>query len=215
MLLDSFKGGEIMDKKFKKALIKTRTRLGEVRKCSVCHKSFYALPAQVRKAGWGKYCSRKCQGISQINGSIKKCLICGKNIYVTPSDEKLGRGKYCSRKCVAKSQIGKYVGEKGSNWKGGVSSQNEIIRRSYAYKRWRSLVFERDSYTCVICGKKGEVCADHIKPFALYPDLRFDLDNGRTLCLDCHRNTETYGWGILYYKQKKGGESLCHLPKKL
>lgn len=56
-------------------------------------------------------------------------------------------------------------------------------------------MFKRDNYTCVICGQRGgKLNADHIKPFALYPDSRFDLDNGRTLCFNCHTKTETYGY---------------------
>lgn len=89
---------------------------------------------------------------------------------------------------------GLYAGAKASGWKGGVTPQNELVRKSAAYKAWRKAVFERDDYTCQMCGKRGvTVNADHIKPFALFPELRLDLGNGRTLCEPCHRKTPTYG----------------------
>lgn len=76
----------------------------------------------------------------------------------------------------------------------GITPINERIRKSPEYKTWRKTVFERDDYTCKECGKRGgNLNADHIKPFALYPELRFDVDNGRTLCMPCHRKTETFG----------------------
>lgn len=90
-------------------------------------------------------------------------------------------------------------GELSNNWKGGRTSINQRIRSSLEYRLWRKAVFERDKYTCIWCyarSKKGKAVylnADHIKPFAYYPELRFALDNGRTLCLDCHRITDTYG----------------------
>lgn len=98
-------------------------------------------------------------------------------------------------------------GEKCHFWKGGILSQNLKIRTSLEYKLWRTAVFERDNYTCVWCGvkscknKKVKLNADHIKPFALFPELRFAIDNGRTLCVDCHRKTDTYGLRIGFNKK--------------
>ena len=73
------------------------------------------------------------------------------------------------------------------------------------YKEWRKIVFERDKYTCQICGIKNiKFHADHIKPWALYPKLRYELTNGRTLCIACHIKTDTYGGKILYISGKEG-----------
>jgi 5-methylcytosine-specific restriction endonuclease McrA len=90
-------------------------------------------------------------------------------------------------------------GERSNLWKGGVTSINAKIRTSLEYKIWRRAVFERDKYTCIWCGMKsgnGKAAilnADHIKPFYEYPELRFAIDNGRTLCIECHKKTDTWG----------------------
>ena len=85
-----------------------------------------------------------------------------------------------------------HKGEKSYLWKGGITSQNKVLRSCFEYKLWHKAVFERDNYTCIWCGTKGKINADHIKPFALYPELRFAIDNGRTLCVDCHKKTDSY-----------------------
>lgn len=61
-------------------------------------------------------------------------------------------------------------------------------RHSPEYRKWRSDVFERDGFKCQICGKVGgELNAHHIKHFKDYPKERFNVDNGVTLCVECHR----------------------------
>ena len=78
-------------------------------------------------------------------------------------------------------------GPANNKWRGGITPENARIRHSPEMKQWRLAVFERDNYTCQICGERGgDKHADHIRPFALHPELRFVLDNGRTLCKPCH-----------------------------
>ena len=61
-------------------------------------------------------------------------------------------------------------------------------RRSSEYKKWRNSVFERDDYTCQNCGCRGiKLNAHHIKEYAFFPELRFDVENGVTLCVTCHK----------------------------
>lgn len=79
-------------------------------------------------------------------------------------------------------------------WKGGKTASSKIARTRLEYKLWREAVFRRDDFTCQICGERGrELNADHIKPFSTFPELRYETDNGRTLCKPCHKNTDTYG----------------------
>lgn len=98
------------------------------------------------------------------------------------------------------------TGKNNHNWKGGVTSEYEKIRKSTIYKEWRKAVFERDNYTCIWCGQRGgNLNADRIKPFAFFPKLRFSIKNGRTLCEKCHRTTFIFT-SKNYLKNKK----LCH-----
>lgn len=86
-----------------------------------------------------------------------------------------------------------HKGVRSPFWKGGLTTINSVIRQSVDSKLWREAVFKRDNFTCQGCGiHGGKLQADHIKPFAYYPELRFAIDNGRTLCEPCHKATDTY-----------------------
>ena len=84
-------------------------------------------------------------------------------------------------------------GEKHPMWKGGISREYKEGFGGKEYKRWRMEVFLRDSFTCQFCGVKGiYLTAHHIKSWAKFPELRFDVNNGVTLCEDCHSLTDNY-----------------------
>jgi 5-methylcytosine-specific restriction endonuclease McrA len=127
---------------------------------------------------------RECLG----KGKYVKCLNCNILFYAKDRDLRRGR-RYCSRICGGHS-ISK---EKNPRWNGGTTKPNRKIRGSLEYKRWRFSVFQRDDFKCTECNKKGKTLqAHHIKPFSLFPELRLDLNNGITLCLSCHKKTDSY-----------------------
>jgi 5-methylcytosine-specific restriction endonuclease McrA len=76
------------------------------------------------------------------------------------------------------------------------AKKNRALRGSKKFEDWRKAVFERDNYTCQKCearSKKGNPVylePHHIKQFAFYPELRFDINNGQTLCYKCHKKTK-------------------------
>jgi hypothetical protein len=73
--------------------------------------------------------------------------------------------------------------------------QNELIRKSPEYREWRIAVLKRDGFKCQWCDETHNLEVDHIYPFAFFPELRFDVRNGRTLCQRHHKETITYGSG--------------------
>lgn len=79
-------------------------------------------------------------------------------------------------------------GALAGNWKGGISSINALIRGSLAMKQWRNITFIKDDYTCQRCNKRGGFLnAHHILNFSDNKDTRFNIDNGITLCRECHK----------------------------
>ena len=146
---------------------------------------------KMNKIGSGKnnpmYGVRRCgKDSTNWKGGLVKtiCEFCNKEFYIKPSRIKIGIGKFCSYSCRSKALNQK---ENHPNWQGGITPIFHIIRNSMKFKLWRKAIFIRDDWTCQICNKKGiHLHPHHIWNFALFAYLRFNIDNGVTLCKDCH-----------------------------
>ena len=132
---------------------------------------------------------------------------------ISETHKKLGVGSFNKGKKRTKEQREKISlsqrGENGPNWKGGVTSVNILVRNCLKYRQWRSDVFSRDNFACVQCGysKGGIIEADHIVRLsdiirkykintlqeAIDCEEVWNLNNGRTLCIPCHKKTNTWG----------------------
>ncbi len=160
------------------------------KKCIVCKNDFYKKSNKSIRIWLNvvKYCSKKC--------------------HYKDMEGKLGYWKNKNRKQTTKEKIASTLKEKeikpkvqfigkanmNPNWKGGKGNERHRLMGQKEYILWRTTVFIRDDYTCQECKQKGvSLQADHIKPWALFPELRYAINNGRTLCVDCHRQTDTYG----------------------
>jgi len=133
--------------------------------------------------------SNKCRRCSQlgtlnnhyVNGRAcgdRKCLVCNKSI--SPGSLK-GLCMSCRNAL--------YTGKGNPNYKFG-----HFLRKFYnteLYKTWRMSVYSRDHFTCKLCGgtKSGTLRAHHIFPKRDFPDLVYDINNGITLCKNCHEKT--------------------------
>ncbi len=139
----------------------------------------------------------------------KQCEVCDVDIVRSKklSQKQWDRKRFCSFSCGGKhmrsKQSGSWTkglkcpqlsGENHYRWKGGITDENDKLRHSKEWRDWRSAVFVRDDFMCQACGKRGgDLQADHVMPRHLYPDMTFDILNGRTLCVPCHRETDTFG----------------------
>lgn len=139
-----------------------------------------------------KICSMACmRQLKRIQRKNRPSDVLGKHWKVKDTTKYRGRklSEYTKRK-IGETR----TAEKHWNWRGGTSRAYKDGYYSVEYKRWRMSVFMRDSFTCQNCRKVGgHLTAHHIKSFRFYPELRFVIDNGITLCDGCHRLTDNYG----------------------
>jgi len=129
------------------------------------------------------------------NKVFKKCFICSKEFRVTGSRKIWG--KFCSQSCKGKWQ---FSGSRNPLWKGGIPREKRTELPEYEY--WRKEVYKRDWYRCKICGYKGKLLvAHHIKTWKNFPKLKFEVNNGITLCRSCHCKLHTIHKNIIDFKE--------------
>jgi hypothetical protein len=110
---------------------------------------------------------------------LVKCTTCGNEFEKHLSEIKKNTGdlNFCSPECW----YGYNQGENHYGWEGG---QNERV--NHEYLKWRKAVLNRDHSVCRICHSTQNLEVHHIHRFATYPDLRWNLENGISLCHECH-----------------------------
>lgn len=174
--------------------------------CPVCGKEF---SKRVTKECQTMYCSKECaykgrslgftkrkvkNGYNTNRTKIKKnCAFCDKEFTFFKGENR----KYCSRNCFYSAHRKNMLANKNPSWNGG-SSYEKRSYRGYNWERQRKLCFERDEYTCQICGNKcisrrdlddnngGKLIqAHHIIDYNESKSNR--LSNLLTLCASCHK----------------------------
>lgn len=156
-------------------------------KCIQCGVDFKVIPARLPTA---KFCKRKCADewrkanfIGQANPHYKGgpdcrvCANCGAEFQARAASSR----RFCSRPCADKGGF-RFSGEAHPNYKPTSRRKN----RRGKHGAWARAVIGRDAATCQHCGSQDHLHAHHIKPFAEFPELRWDIGNGLTLCAQCH-----------------------------
>jgi len=145
--------------------------------CGICGKSILVKPGISEPV---KFCSKKCSSKSRVgtkrsSESIEKSAI-GHRGKKKPTGYKIYMSNLMS-------------GEGNHRWRGGVTKVRVKLSNSREYRDWRKAVFERDNYTCRKCNKRGvEINADHIIPYFKDKEKLLDVNNGQTLCVQCHKD---------------------------
>lgn len=181
--------------------------------CQFCDKIFTTKAAWVKK-GSGKFCSKECSYLGKNkpkNNNVEiKCKNCNKLFKVKPYRKDTAIA--CSNECrkILWSTSPNRKGELHPNWKGGVSLERDKIKNTIEYKMWREDVYKKDNYTCQKCKNNtgGNLHAHHILNFSNHIELRCDVENGITLCKNCHDPSIKGSFHYIYGAKNNNREQL-------
>ena len=167
--------------------------------CKECGKNIMAKSSPFVKPN-RKFCSMSCRTKynNKINNPMKNLAT---RIKVGLTNK--GRVHIVSKETCEKYRLAN-LGEKSHFWKGGLTDKNRLERNSAKTKQWIIDIFKRDNYTCQMCGarngngKNVYLSAHHIKSWSKHPESRYDLNNGTTLCKDCHKKTPNFAYKLQF-----------------
>jgi len=170
-------------------------------KCANCGKE---LIRKAYRTKGNNYCNSKCQMEYEYKNNIRDKFAITKKankkvrLIGQPKLEGIPLSIEHKRKIRDKLK-----GENNYNWKGGVNTTYELIRKCFEYRQWRSDIFTRDGFACQMCGdnKGGNLIVHHIKPFikilqyyeittleeAIKCEELWNINNGITYCEECHK----------------------------
>jgi hypothetical protein len=136
-------------------------------------------------------------GIRTVASALKRHGIAARNV---GSEKGHKRSTDAARQKMSAARRGKYLGPDNPHWKGGITLKDPD-RNRYQSKMWVKAVKDRDGWQCTKCGATERLHAHHIKRWRDYPELRYDVSNGVTLCHDHHE--EAHGRGFKFRWPKK------------
>ena len=149
---------------------------------------FFAQQWEIDR-GRRKFCGKKC---AYAGRELKALFQTGHADLVPPKSR--GHSEETRAKMREVNRRNAKYGPDNPLWQGGAKQKRKQEMRGYQYRDWRNAVFSRDNWTCQFCKIRGGYLeADHIKPWCAFPDLRYDVSNGRTVCRPCHVKLDTHG----------------------
>lgn len=159
--------------------------------CDTCGRTFQA------KTGIRKRCPECCRclqcGEQLPNASHRFCGLSCAGKWKFQQSEKVREAIFSGRFAPKPKGYQRGIPHPGArgpnnhNWKGGSTDQRHAAMGQVECKVWRATVFKRDGYACVLCGaSKCRLEANHVQRWCDRPDLRYEPDNGVTLCRPCH-----------------------------
>jgi len=180
--------------RFQKGLTPWNKTEGVHINCRNCNKDMRIEPNQV---GRKKFCCKACF----YEGRELKNLFEKGHADLVPAESR-GHSEETKQKISDHQRKNTHTGEKSPNWRGGLRTERQRAMGRWEYREWRQAVFARDNWTCQSCNVRGcYLEADHIKPWCAFPALRYDVDNGRTVCKPCHMKLDTHGRKAMKYME--------------